>query len=567
MMSDLSPPLPEPKKVSFLTFYLIWAELQGWEPPMIHVRICQWLESCDSRVRVLRVFRSAGKSTLYALYKAWQLYRDYWRRSIIWSVDDEMASRLTRDVLHIMRQHPLCQGMVRKRSAGAFMFWVERSQDARNPSIHAVGVASNAVGARADACDFDDVEVPRNVGNAEARELLRQRIGESTHILLPDGCKTYIGTPHTEHSVYDEEVAGGAAELSIPLFGKSVRYVDWVDTKTEFVIPWELGPDGLWVLGGIGKHAQVLIENVDYRIVDNKVVFEEPPGIHLDLCTDNAWPERFTRKEIKFKRQGCATYGAWDSQYQLVATTLSNARLPPSMLVPYETEVRLTTANGETSMWLGDTQIVGASARWDPSSAKQNSDVSAVAVVLQDAMGRRYWHRAVSLTGEVAQFDEKAIEIIGGQVSQLASLIKELHLPAVVVETNGIGEFAPSSLRAVLRQRGIRCGVKVERAVENKSKRILDAVEGPLTSRMLFAHRSVLAGSAIDEMRDWRPGKRNQKDDYLDSLAGAISTTPERLFRPEVSTGDPDQRSAEPARQEWRPGWFNGEMLAEVDWA
>ena len=30
--------------------------------PLLHVRICQWLDSCDARVRVLMVFRGAAKT-------------------------------------------------------------------------------------------------------------------------------------------------------------------------------------------------------------------------------------------------------------------------------------------------------------------------------------------------------------------------------------------------------------------------------------------------------------------------------------------------------------------------
>src|SRR3546814_1798566 len=83
---------------------------------------------------------------------------------------------------------------------GAKRFWVVGARDARNASMRANGVTSNATGARADAVDFDDIEVPGNIETPEARLKLRQRISESVHIAVPGAQKTYIGTPHTHRS-------------------------------------------------------------------------------------------------------------------------------------------------------------------------------------------------------------------------------------------------------------------------------------------------------------------------------------------------------------------------------
>ena len=55
-------------KITFLAFFLLWAKVQGWKVPKLHVRICHWLET-QRPVRVLMVFRGAAKSTIYAVYK------------------------------------------------------------------------------------------------------------------------------------------------------------------------------------------------------------------------------------------------------------------------------------------------------------------------------------------------------------------------------------------------------------------------------------------------------------------------------------------------------------------
>jgi hypothetical protein len=199
-------------------------------------------------------------------------------------------------------------------------------------------------------------------------------------------------------------------------------------------------------------------------------------------------------------------------------------------------------------MWLGQARIVGAACRWDPSSGKLKSDVSSLAVLLQDEQGRRYWHRSVELRGRVAVTDEAGKAITGGQVLQIVQIVRELRLPRVTVETNGVGTFAPDWLLMALKQARVQCGVTPLTQSANKNKRILEAIEGPLNSGQLWAHSSVIDGPAYAQMRDWNPAIANQPDDHLDSLGGAISETPER-----IRSASPPEISGEPRGDDWRP--------------
>jgi len=544
------------REVSFLTFFMMWARLQGWAVPHLHVRICVWLETCDDPERVLMVFRGAAKSTIYAVYKAWRLYRSKAHRSLVWSADNETAGMLTADTINVLRNHPLCIGMLPKKP-GAKRFWVLGSRDARNASMRAVGVTSNATGARADDVDFDDIEVPGNIETPEARKKLRQRISESTHIAVPGAQKTFIGTPHTHDSIYPERIAAGASTLIIPLFAHATRYKQ-TDSKTRYRIGFTPADDGLYVIVGIHQFAKVLEEGSDYRVERGEIVFERPPGAVLDIYSGCAWPERFTREEIYIRRKETRTLNAWDSQYMLEAKPIEEIRLEPELITPYDVEPTIRRANGAVSMFLGSVQIAGAAVRWDPASGKLGSDVSAVAVVLQDLLGRRYLHRLTRLTGQVAEFTEDGKRIIGGQVWQLCDLVQELNLPRIVVETNGIGAFAPAVLKAALKQRKLMpCGVAEEQAVANKSKRILEAWEPLLESNgQLWAHVSVLRGPLWDQMKDWIPTATNQADDYLDAGAGALTDVPERVIK---IVGNPNVT----ARDDWRHSAGEHEVVFE----
>lgn len=535
------------RDVDFLIFFVLWARVQGWEVPLLHVRMCTWLDTCRDPERVLMVFRGAAKSTIYAVYKAYRLRKNRDHRSLVWSADNETAGMLTADVINVLRNHPLCRGMLPTKP-GAKRFWVVGARDARNASMRAVGVSSNATGARADDIDFDDIEVPGNIETPEARLKLRQRISESTHIAVPGGQKTYLGTPHTHDSIYPEITNGGAAVLKIALFEHVRRFMDTRKEK-RYQFNFDIGDGGLYVIAGIHTGARILVEGSDYLIKGNAVVFAAPPGMVLDICSGCAWPQRFTRKEIEHRRQKTRTLNAWDSQYQLEAKPIADIRLDPERITPYDVEPKLTFANGQHGMWLGNVRIAGASLRWDPASGKINSDVSALALCLQDEAGRRYLHRVQALTGDIAEFGPDGKTITGGQVWQICALVRLYQLPRVTLEGNGIGKFAPAVLKGALRQHKLLCGVTEVTSTDNKNKRILESLEPLLlANRQLWAHVDVLGGPLWDQMKDWNPALRNQADDYLDAAAGAVSETPERIQRSPAGLIEP----AHPV-QDWRP--------------
>lgn len=532
------------KQVDFLTFFLLWARLQGWQVPALHARICIWLEACTEPQRVLMVFRGAAKSTIYAIYKAWRLYRNHSHRSLVWSADNDTAVMMTSETINVLRNHPLTRGMLPNKP-GAKRFWVAGAKDARNASMRATGVKSNATGARADDVDFDDIEVPGNIETPEARLKLRQRISESTHIAVPGAQKTYIGTPHTHDSIYPERIAAGAASLKVALFEHSVRF-EKTEERTSYVFPHQVGADGLYVMSGIHKGGRMLVEGVDYRHEAGSVVFARPPGVTIDICSMCAWPERFTRGDIENRRKETRTLNEWDSQYMLEARPMSEQRLDPARIQAYDCEPKFVTANKVLTMWLGRVQIVGMALRWDPSSGKVNSDVSGVVLDLQDAHGRHYWHRVQGLTGDIATTSEDGKTITGGQVLQLCTLIRAFKVPRVTIETNGIGGFAASFLRMALKQSRLRCGIAELPAVMQKNRRILEALEPLITSGMLWAHVSVLDGDLWDQMQDWGADVRDQPDDLLDAGAGAVTDQPVRVG---AAFRNLDQERGE----DWRP--------------
>jgi hypothetical protein len=530
----------DPRNVSFVAFFLRWADCQNWIVPDIHVRACHWLEH-RGELAVLRCFRGFGKSTLLAAYNAWRLWRDPTYRILHQGDQDRTAYKTSRDTRAVLMRHPWTRAAFGQGIRGEVPFWwAPGSVDERNPSMQAAGITSNITSSRCDEAQNDDVEVPRNITNPELREKMRYRLGEQTHCMVPGARQLFVGTPHTHDTIYDEVERMGADCLTIPMFDSEHRIEQAL--RTRYVLPFvpEL------VFAGIGAATRLLAEGSEYWIEGRTIVFAQAPGTLVDCYAGCAWPERFTPADLLKRRRKCKTLNTWDSQYQLHSRPMHEVRLDPERITAYDVEPRLVRANKVLTMWLGSVQVVSCAMRWDPSSGKVGRDVSAVALAFQDGAGRHYLHRVVALQGDIAQTTDDGRRIVDGQVWQLCDLIEKYNVPRVVVETNGIGGFAPKFLQMALRQRQLRCAVVEVDATAAKAKRILEALEPLIESGMLWAHVDVLDGDLWDQMRDWVPTDRDQADDLLDACAGAVTDQPARI-------GQTVRIVEAPAREDWRP--------------
>lgn len=521
--------------VNFLTFFLLWARIMRWSVPELHVRMCLWLEECHATTRVLLVFRGAAKSTLYAVFKAWRYYRDATHRSLVWSEDTKLAKKMSRDTIAVLRRHPLCRGLL-PQQVGAAEFWVAGAVDARNPSMAAYGVLSNATGSRADAVDFDDVEVPKNIRTVEAREKLRERISEATHILVPGGQETYIGTPHTHESIYTEQSQGGAAVLKIPLFQHHVRY-DAANGVERLPVGFKPAADGYYVFEGIGRGARLLEPGTDYTAQDGEILLRRSVTALLDVYAGCAWPERFTRTDLARRRARTRTINAWDSQYQLEAKPVHDIRLDPERLRLYDLEPVIERVQGGVRMRLGETVLVGVTTYWDCALGRPGGNDSVFSAIFTDDKGHLYWHVADALRGD-----------LDAQCGRIRTHVIRYQIGRVNVETNGPGGFVPPILRKHLAGTSAGVGAVQRTSAQSKNKVILDAFEPPLSSRFLWVHASVAQGPLWAQMKDWNPAVLDQPDDYLDSGAGAIRATPVRIGR---LIGEPERAVPE---EHWRPG-------------
>ena len=493
---------PACPSIGFRQFVWLWNRCQGQTTPALHLEIAEWLEDRwreGDRRLVLLVFRSAGKSTLVGIFCAWLLLRDPDLRILVLAAEHELARKMVRNVQRIIERHPLTRHLVPGRAEqwASGQFTVRRHLTRRDPSLLARGIGSNITGSRADVVICDDVEVPNTCTTALRREDLRSRLHEISYVLVPGGLQLYVGTPHSHDSIYAEER--------------------------------EADDDGPAFLTGFARLCIPL----------------------LDERGASRWPERFTTEAIEEirRRSGPAKF---ESQMLLRPRSLEDIRLDPALLTRYDAPLELRQANGESVLSLAGGRLVSATCWWDPAyGAPQVGDASVVAAVFVDEHGAYWLHDIRYLEHDPARRHE--VDEATQLCRQVAAFARDLYLPAVTIETNGLGRFLPALLRRELHALGLACPVLEHVSRSSKEQRILQAFDPLLAAGALRAHAAVWASPFVEEMREWRPGRRC-RDDGLDAVSGCLLAEPVRLAR-----GGPGRR------QDWRPGQSPHKAITAFD--
>ena len=489
MAEDQTPP-------TFGAFVETWNKDQNLSTPRHHKDISTWLESRwlgNDRELLLMAFRNSGKSTLVGLFCAWLLACDPSLRIMVLAADLALARKMTRNVKRIIERHPNCIGLKPKSRDqwASDQFTVNRDSELRDPSMLAKGIVANITGSRADVVICDDVEVPNTSDTAQKREDLRERLDEIDYVLVPGGLQLYVGTPHTYYTIYAKAARRDA--------GEDQPYLDG-------------------------------FQRLEIPIYDQR--------------GRSRWPTRFPKKKIESIRRRTGP-NKFRSQMLLEAVDIAEGRLDADLMTPYDDELNYAEMNGEAVLSLGKRKLVSASAWWDPSfGAPQRGDSSVIACVYTSEDGRYWLHRMRYMTHDPALVGEvsEATQLC----RQAAEFVRDLHLPSLTLETNGIGRFLPGLLRRELETQGVPCAVLEHYSSTPKDRRILEAFDAPLAAGRIHVHENVRASPFITEMREWRPASK-ALDDGLDAVAGCLLAEPVRLPR--------NPNALAPGK---RPSWSGG---------
>jgi hypothetical protein len=357
----------------------------------------------------------------------------------------------------------------------------------------AKGIGANVTGSRADVVICDDVEVPNTSDSPPKRADLRERLDEIDYVLVPGGLQLYAGTPHTYYSIY----AGRARA--------------------------EAGEEQPYLAG---------FQRLELPLLDEK--------------GRSRWPGRFPQEKIDAIKRRTGP-NKFKSQMLLEPVNVAEGRLDPDRLKLYDDGLAYTEANGEAKLMLVKRRLVSASCWWDPSfGSPDKGDASVIAALFTDAEGDYWLHgvRYLEHDPHLAESVDEATQLC----RQVANFVRSHYLPAVTLETNGLGRFLPGLLRRELLAAGLQCAVIEKATSRAKDLRIVDAFDAVLAAGRLHAHRGVWATPFVTEMREWRPGAR-ARDDGLDAVSGCLLAEPVRLPR----LAPPAAKDIK-ARANWRPG-------------
>lgn len=495
--------------VSFPLFVSLWNQSQDLRTPSIHFQIASWLAErwqSDDHDLLLTAFRSSGKSTLVGLFASWLLANDPECRILVLAADHQLATKMVRTVRRVLERHPLTLEL-RPRAAEEWAsdrFTVNRFGTHRDPSMLAKGITANITGSRADIVICDDVEVPNTCDTPTKRMELRERLDEIDFVLVPGGTRLFVGTPHTYHSIYTDTPRRDT--------GEKVPYLN------------------------------------DFQRLSLPII---------DDAGESRWPDRFSISHIQAiqKRAGPAKFL---SQMMLEPTDITEARLNPERMIPYDTPLDYRESNGVPILEIGRARMVSATCFWDPSFGRPGrGDSCAIAIVFSDAEGGRWLHDVEYLTHvpELAADIDEATQLC----RQVVTFVRRYYVPSITVEINGLGRFLPGLLRREIARGGLASGVLEHTSTRNKSARILSAFDALLAAGRLHVSDRVLASRFTSEMREWRPDT-NAPDDGLDAVAGCLLSEPVRLAGATVISN-----SRARAMTSWRPGLDSVQITADFD--
>lgn len=477
---------------------------------------------------ILEGFRGVAKSTITGMYTGWRLDCDPENYQLLeLSANQTEAMKFLKFTRRLLDIIPILNYLIpdtegQKQRDNAYNFDVRPAGVRVQPSCKALGIFGQLTGNRATEIIADDIETSQNCDTATKREAIRKAVTEFSPILRPQkGRLLYLGTPHTEESIYNEEARKGCRVQIFP-----VRYPN----EQELL-----------------KYNGNLANAIQKRLDENPLL--------VGTSTD---PLRFDDETIiKEEAKGRSKF---QMQYMLDNTLSDLERYPLkcSDLIVMDIDDELApekVAYGSSSnLIVKDVPCYGVGAdkfytniplegmKWSPYNFK---------VMSIDPSGRGRDELAITivgvLNGQLFLLKNKGLQ--GGyneeNLKYISTLARQFKVNKVVIESNfGDGMF--TTLLTPVLNKIYPCDIEEIRHNTQKERRIIDTLEPVMNQHKLIVSKQVIKDDA--ETIKIYP-EENQKeyslfyqmthltkdrnclshDDRLDSLAIAVAACLELL--------------------------------------
>lgn len=187
-------------------------------PPLTEVQkeIADFLQYGPKR-KVIEGFRGVGKSWITSGFVLWRLKKDAQRKILVVSATKVRSDDFSTFTMRLIKEVPFLSDLIPSddQRDSRIAFDVGPSAAAHAPSVKSAGIFGQLAGSRATDIVADDIEIPNNSATQEMREKLVKAAAEFEAILVPDPdgvvepTITFLGTPQTEESVYNQMAAKG----------------------------------------------------------------------------------------------------------------------------------------------------------------------------------------------------------------------------------------------------------------------------------------------------------------------------------------------------------------------
>lgn len=458
----------EVEKVDLLTFFAIQAKINDWDHiPKIHIEMLQFLLDEDNWGGDIAVLQLFRNAAKSTLTAIW----------IVWKLtQDPTKIFLIQSADDALAQKMIsdCQNIIRtnpyaKHLEGKNTVWTSRGFNVRG-------------------CK-----------------------GGRNHSVSARGIMSNVTGSRADYVVYDDvEVLKNVATDDL-----RERLRKRVSESARL-----LNPGGRRLFVGTPHHAISLYpELIDKGASSLKIpIITGTTGDFPNMTGVPTWPERWPVELVMKIQVDCHSSNEFFSQYLLIPTSIEDTILDPSKAHVFEGDLEIGEANGSHYLKLNDRVMSHVIAFWDVSLGKTTGDSSVVSIVFSSKDGTIFIYRVYEVQGEINQ-----------QCEAVRELIVRYSIPAIHIETNGIGNFAPDILQTHVKDLSV--AIVREFTKQNKVESIIEAYEVPLSGQFLYVSKQVQSSKWATQLRDFNPRYPKGKDDFIDSPAKAIHLLPSRYRR------------------------------------
>lgn len=546
----------DPLKEDFRNFlYVTWKHLNLPDPTPIQYDLASYLQHGPRR-RVIEAFRGVGKSWITSAFVCWRLYCAPDRKLLVVSASKQRADDFSTFTLRLIHEMPILAHLRPKddQRFSKVSFDVGPSRASHAPSVKSLGITSQLAGSRAHDIIADDIEVPNNSDTQAKRDKLKEQIKEFDAILSPgdDTTITYLGTPQTEQSIYNE----------LPNRGFDVRIwpARFPIAKQREKYGSQLAP---LISEMLDKYPDIEGGPTDKSRFTNDDLLEREAsygrsGFNLQFMLDTSLSDE-DRYPLKLR-----DLIVMDTDLKKAPVDLAWGS-SPDLVIPDIPNVGMAGDRYHRPFFISNdwTPYEGIVMAVDPSG--RGGDETAYAVVAH-LHSRLYLLDAGGLPGG---YDAPTLEAI-------SAVAKRYEVNKIIVEPNfGDGMF--NRLLAPVLFKVHRCAIEdTERSNTQKERRIIDTLEPVMNQHRLIVNKALIKRD-FDSTADKRPEEVNRfrlfyqmtrltkdkgslaKDDRIDAVALAVHYW-NNVLEQDAATAAKDHRAR--LLDEELEGWMNGTSTA-----